>query len=330
MARTLEDLTYFTRSIIGMKPWDYDHSVHPIEWRASEEEEIQKKKVLRIGVMSDDGLLLPQNCKGLPVLTQLGVITPSPACARALSLTTTALAAAGHIVLPLHPPSPYVALLLASQLLLADGGRTFLSYFRSGEWQDSGVAQLTLIMSLPTSLRYFYYLYVKYIRRDNLYAALIRDLRGKTVAEQWALVAEREAYKATWHEWWTHDAQIDLLLTVPNATPAVPNGGMRESVSSCGYTFMFNLLDYVAGVLPVTKVDRHKDRLPDGFDLGRLNGVARGAYQNYDAEAMDGLPVGVQVVGQRLQEEKVLAGMKRVEDALREFGPGTYEQLSID
>ena len=66
MARTLEDLTYFTRSIIGMKPWNYDHSTHPIEWRTSEEEEIRNKKVLRIGVMSDDGLLLPQSCKVCP------------------------------------------------------------------------------------------------------------------------------------------------------------------------------------------------------------------------------------------------------------------------
>jgi hypothetical protein len=55
MARTLGDLTYFTRSIIEMKPWTYDHSAYPIEWRGSEEDEIMNKKALRIGVMSDDG-----------------------------------------------------------------------------------------------------------------------------------------------------------------------------------------------------------------------------------------------------------------------------------
>lgn len=265
-----------------------------------------------------------------PTLTQSGVVTPSPACARALSLATIALSAAGHTVLPLHPPSPYIALLIASQLLTADGGRTCLSPFRSLEWQDPGVAQLTFLASLPSPLRYLYYLYTKYIRRDNLWAGLIRNWREKTVAEQWTLVAEREAYKASWHEWWEKDAKVDFLLTVPNATPAVPHGGMRESVSSCGYTFLFNLLDYTSGVLPVTKVDRAKDQLPEGFELSRLNGIARGAYRNYDADAMHGLPVGVQVVGQRLQEEKVLAAMKRVEDALKEFGGVVYEQLPID
>ena len=44
--------------------------------------------------------------------------------------------------------------------------------------------------------------------------------------------------------------------------------------------------------------------------------MAQGAYKLYDADAMHGLPVGVQVIGQRLQEEKVLAVMKRVEEAL--------------
>lgn len=56
------------------------------------------------------------------------------------------------------------------------------------------------------------------------------------------------------------------------------------------------------------------------FSYRSLNGVARGAYKYYDAAKMNGLPVGVQVVGQRLQEEKVLAVMERIEDCLRKRG----------
>lgn len=36
----------------------------------------------------------------------------------------------------------------------------------------------------------------------------------------------------------------------------------------------------------------------------------------YDAEKMQGLPVGVQIVGRRLTEEHVLAGMREVKDAV--------------
>lgn len=42
---------------------------------------------------------------------------------------------------------------------------------------------------------------------------------------------------------------------------------------------------------------------------------------------MHGLPVGVQVVGRRLEEEKVLAVMQRLEDAL---GEEKYELLELD
>ncbi len=83
-------------------------------------------------------------------------------------------------------------------------------------------------------------------------------------------------------------------------------------------------LDYTAGIMPVTHVDKKLDGLPADFNIKKLNGVARGAYKHYDAERMHGLPVGVQVVGRRLEEEKVLAIMKRIEDAL---GEEKYELL---
>lgn len=79
----------------------------------------------------------------------------------------------------------------------------------------------------------------------------------------------------------------------------------------------------------MTHVDKTLDRLPANFRFKQLNGVAQGAYKHYDADKMHGLPVAVQVVGQRLQEEKVLAIMERVEDALEKHG-GKYELLEID
>ena len=61
MARTLEDLIYFSRSLIGMKPWKWDHSVHPIEWRTGEEENIRVQKRFKVGVMRTDGNTRPAN-----------------------------------------------------------------------------------------------------------------------------------------------------------------------------------------------------------------------------------------------------------------------------
>ena len=79
----------------------------------------------------------------------------------------------------------------------------------------------------------------------------------------------------------------------------------------------------------MTHVDPATDALPASFNISKLNGVARGAYKHYDAAKMAGLPVGVQVVGRRLQEEKVLAVMERIEDAMDKNG-GRYQLLEVD
>jgi hypothetical protein len=147
-------------------------------------------------------------------------------------------------VFDVSPPSPYEALVLASQLLNADGCTTFRSFFRTGERDDPGAAEMGLYMRLPRFVKYFHYLYVKYIKRDDIWAGLIKDWNPKTASENWKLVSKREAYKAKFHDWWRAQ-DMDCLITVPNATPAVPHGGMKDAVSSCGYTFLFNLVGLI-------------------------------------------------------------------------------------
>jgi Asp-tRNA(Asn)/Glu-tRNA(Gln) amidotransferase A subunit family amidase len=235
MARTLGDLRYFTASIIGMKPWTYDYSVHPIPWREEVAKEIHGTKKFKVGVMRTDG-----------------VVDPSPACARAVQEVVQALKKEGHEVIDVTPPSPYEALVIASQLLNSDGCKTFRSFFRTWEWEDTGARQMSFLANLPRPLKWIYYMWVKHVRRDDIWAGLVKDWHEKTSSEQWKLVAKREVYKAEWHEWW-NKAELDFLITPPNATPAVPHDGMKQAVSSCGYTFLFNLVGSLEFVPFMTK-----------------------------------------------------------------------------
>lgn len=302
MTRSMEDLGFFLKTIIDLKPWEYDYSVHPIPWT---EPELPKK--LKVGVMYDDG-----------------VVTPSPACQRALETTVDSLRKQGHEIVSFDPPSPLRALRIASQLLCSDGVQIALRGQYCGEHNDAGVGRMVAAQRLPRIFKKIYAWFLENIIGDKVWAYMVRDWNVKTITERWDLVAEREGYKAEFFDAW-NESGIDILLSVPNATPAFPHKGLYESISSCGYTFMFNLLDYAAGVLPVTRVNKELDRLPQGFKP--KNRIERGAYVNYDAEKMDGLPVGVQVVGGRLQEEKVLRSMEIVEKALRADGVD-YKQLN--
>ncbi|PFH57347.1 hypothetical protein XA68_15203 [Ophiocordyceps unilateralis] len=327
MARTLNDLVYFTRAVIEKGPWNYDHTCHPMSWRPDVVTEYKEKKTLRVGVFRTDG-----------------VIDPSPACKRALEMTEAALRKTGHRIIEIDPPSPYDGLRLASRLLCADGLETVMGFVRAGEWNDRGAAQLHFYARLPRFLQYLHYLWVRYIRRDPMWAGMLRDWKPRTTQEYCVLISQREAYKRRWFDMWESN-KLDFIIAPPNATPAVPHLGMHDAVSSCAYTFLFNLvghdtlevrtqtstdadqIDYSAGVIPVTHVDRIKDKLPDSFKLRDLNGLARGAYKFYDADAMHGLPVGVQVIGRRLEEEKVLTLMERVEEAL---GAEKFQPLEVD
>ena len=69
----------------------------------------------------------------------------------------------------------------------------------------------------------------------------------------------------------------------------------------------------------MTRVDPKLDALPSTWWKPR-NTLEKRAYTQYNALEMAGLPVGVQVVGRRLEEEKVLAGMKAVKEALEVQG----------
>ncbi|EME46825.1 hypothetical protein DOTSEDRAFT_70708 [Dothistroma septosporum NZE10] len=315
MARTLLDLTYFTRSFIQMQPWKYDPSVHPLPWNQNAENEYADKKQLRVGIMRTDQ-----------------VVDPAPACVRALDTAVSALRAQGHEVFDVTPPSPYEAMVIASNLLNADGTKMFRSFFRTGESDDPGAREFGKYMRLPRFIKWFYWAYFKYIKRDDIWAGLLEHWHEKSAFENWQWVYKRESYRAKFFEWWNAFGEkgdgMDIMLTPPNATPAVPHNGMKDASASCGYTFLFNLLDYTCGIVPVTHVDPSTDMLPQSVKVNKMNGVARGAYKHYDAVKMAGLPVAVQVVGRRLEEEKVLAVMKRLEDALEARGE-KYRLLEV-
>lgn len=314
MAKTLEDLETFWRAVFQMKPWEYDHSVLHIPWR---EVRLPLDRPIRWGVLWDDG-----------------VVAPSPACLRALKMVIEVLKRNDHEVVTLDSPSPYEGLQIASQLLMADGGKTVARPFRSFEGNDAGMIPALRALRLPRFIMKIYAWYLRYFRQDSIYAGLVENFREKTVAEYYALIAQREDYRARWFKIWrgaqvegsSGNDGVDFILTVPNALPAVPHRGMRHGWKACGYTFIFNLLDYSSGVMPITRVNKDSDMLPSSFHP--RNAIEGNNYRMYDASAMEGLPVGVQVVGKRLDEERVLEAMKLIQSLMKD-ARSSYEGLPL-
>ncbi|KAF8628044.1 hypothetical protein AX17_006048 [Amanita inopinata Kibby_2008] len=304
MTRTLDDLETFWRAFISMKPWEYEHSCLPIPWRSVQ---ISQKK-LKWGVMWDDG-----------------IVAPSPACERALREVVDILKKHGHDVVDINPPSPFEGFLIGSQLILADGGATVRRPFNLFEHNDPGMVEAFRAMSLPRFVKRIWAWYHRYIKGDNMYATIIEGWHPKSIVECWQLVAKREAYRARWFEHMSNE-ELDFVLCVPNPLPAQRHGKIKEGFKSCNYTFLFNILDLTAGVMPITHVDANQDQFSKSTSssshkiLGGhkpRNAIEASQQKVYDAADMHGLPVGVQVVGRKLEEEKVLEGMKIIESLLK-------------
>ncbi|KAF7300529.1 Amidase domain-containing protein [Mycena chlorophos] len=284
MARSLDDLEEFWKRVVGMRPWLYDFTCVPLPWRPVDL--LLEGRKLKWGVIWDDG-----------------ICPPTPACKRALSIVVQALKSQGHEVVAFTPPHVAELLTIGNELVFADGGDGIRNAGLPGEQLNRPLAQTLSVLALPR--------FVKQLLALATGTPALASLHRKSVAEERRLVVRRDELRADWHARWTTD-NLDFVLSAPHPLPALANGdGDKASLLSVASTFLWNMLDYSAGIMPVTRVDRMVDSLP------RTGKPVNSLWELYDAEGMHGLPVGVQVVGGRMQEEKVLEGMKVIVAAMQ-------------
>lgn len=140
-----------------------------------------------------------------------------------------------------------------------------------------------------------------------------------------------------------------MLILTPMLTLVIFSGCARLSPLAIA-TITYNVIDSPVGVVPVSRLSPSLDKLtPEWFDspghgsrlLERLvygtraslprdeSSPSGGAGGVYDVGKMNGLPAGVQVVGKKWEEEKVVAMMRIVDGALgrRDFGAGSSLKL---
>lgn len=146
---------------------------------------------------------------------------------------------------------------------------------------------------------------------------LINRAPAISVYEYWQLtkrkLAAQKAYLDRWNNFRSPSgAKLDILLTPTMPHVAVPHRKCRW----VGYTKVWNILDYSALSFPAGTVDAQLDKLPEKDYVPR-NPLDGWNWETYDAERMDGHPVGLQIVGQKLEEEKVLGAAAVIEKLLK-------------
>ncbi|CAI7577600.1 unnamed protein product [Penicillium glandicola] len=216
-----------------------------------------------------------------------GVVKVQPPVARAMREVVEALRSAGHEVFEWDASPHSYGYDLWAKAIFADGGEGCRRQTeKTGEPLVEG-----MLVGKP---------------EDTL-----------TTSQTHQLNADKYNFESAYLDKWI-SSDIDALI-MPN-TPWVGYKPWTWVKSSAyvGYTSIWNFLGYAALAVPVTTVSKTKD-VPDEEWLAHVprNDGDRFNKQQYDINLVEGMPVGIQVVGGRFGEEKCVAVAKVIEQAMQ-------------
>lgn len=317
MGRSVQDVALcmrvFANASVGLSP--YSLNLLPMPYR---ETELPKK--LRIGYYTEDGL-----------------VSASPACERAVAVAVEAARAAGHECIPVTLPDPTRALEIFQALSSSDAYRTLTSHLYPRENREPALFLPILGARIPAWLRGFSSWVLRSFLDEKTFARIIAASGEKKTALVWNWQNERDEYGKKIKELLWKELELDTVICPVQASPAVSHGSTKRLSPLALQTIYWNVVDSTVGVIPVTRVAAELDALSDKLKQEKIEKagsrlLAKEYYSTvYNPTAMQGLPVGIQIVGPAWHEEKVLQIMEVLDDALakkqgRLFGPGVGSQ----
>jgi amidase len=101
-------------------------------------------------------------------------------------------------------------------------------------------------------------------------------------------------------------------------SPVTPHAGAEHDRfgRQVSLTGNWNLMDFPACTLPIFKADKSLDGKESYQPSQYHNADDELVWQHYNANKVHGLPTGLQIVGRRLEEEKLLTLAKIVSDVV--------------
>ncbi|EPE36703.1 Amidase signature (AS) enzyme [Glarea lozoyensis ATCC 20868] len=246
-------------------------------------------RVVPIPWREDEYLSVQNRPLVIGIMLDDGVVRAHPPIERALKELAAKLEAAGHELVNWEPSLHKESIDIMDGFYTADGGQDIRDAIESG--------------GEP---------FIPHVE------ALVNRGEAISVYEYWQLNKRKLAIQKAYLDKWNairgpkSGRVVDVLLTPTMPHAAVPHRACRW----VGYTKVWNLLDYTALAFPVGVISKDLDASPEvGYEP--RNEIDAFNWGLYDAETMDGHPVGLQIVGRRFEEEKVLGVCRVFEEVMR-------------
>ncbi|XP_066481539.1 vitamin D3 hydroxylase-associated protein-like [Tiliqua scincoides] len=293
MTRDVDSLVMCMRALLCDEMFHLDTAVPPLPFN---EEIYSSTRPLRIGYYDEDGYF-----------------QPSPSMKRAVQETRQLLQEAGHTLIPFKPPRiDFLVDELFTKALAADGNSTLVEKF-DGEFVDSTWTNQIRCCRLPNLLKRILALILM-----PVYPRISRHLNAlvgiRSAKDFWKNNVDRMVYRDEFIAEW-RKLKLDVVLC-PALGPAFNLGYAGKLFVATTYTHLYNVLNFPAGVVPVTTVTQ-----ADEEELKMYKGYYGDPWDKRMKEAVEGavgLPVAVQCVALPWQEELCLRFMKEVEKVSHE------------
>ncbi|KAH7101394.1 amidase [Auriculariales sp. MPI-PUGE-AT-0066] len=334
MARTLSDIRLLCEISFGRVPQMRTSQAisSPVPFR-HELAKLASGKRLRLGYYAVDG-----------------VAFTSPPVQRAVNMTVDALRADGHEMIELSAQDIDLMRVVEVFLNLTTCGGTsgMDPVQQAGEPVEREVMLLAFMEKLPGVVRVFVSWLAEKVTGDPHAKRNINAVRIKKLPDLFSWTLERNKCRQYWHDegdsfiWIKHG--LAAIIAPQQAVPAPLHGATGSIPQIASAALYTNVLDYPVGAIPVLSVDPAIDNIseenlpPQRGEGGMVNRPLYhgqpGTPKVYDTHAMSGLPVGIQVIGQRWDDERVIAVMEVIDVALnnagrKRFGPGTWHAKEL-
>ncbi|XP_013419492.1 vitamin D3 hydroxylase-associated protein-like [Lingula anatina] len=231
MGRDVDSLVVIMKALLCPDMFELDSYIPPIPFR---DEIYEGRRPLRIGYYWNDG--------GGDAM---------PAVQRAVQLAKSVLEKRGHLLLPWTPPDVQTkAFEYFHRIALADQleETLLLSY---GDKRDTCIAH-HIFLKIPYFIRSVLAVLVKPV--DGLMSKFLYASKPFSSMYEWfSYGKEADAWKAEFQTAWQSQG-LDAVICPTTSCTALPLGDMADSVGIERFSWLFNLLNYPTGIIPVTKV----------------------------------------------------------------------------
>ncbi|UPL02634.1 hypothetical protein LCI18_013568 [Fusarium solani-melongenae] len=277
LCRSIDGLEVYTRTVLSLNPWDWDSFCVPMPWNQ----------------MLYDFFIRQATLKELSFgfVAHDGVVLPHPPIQRCIQQVKTALMNSGFDVIDVELFDGTERMWETAQDIFSAAG-------------SKPLMDIVTILSEPMIEEMGLSMPQKPLTAPELLE------RGKTI------FSLRQELLDRWRQTSTRTRSgkpVDVFILPSGGHVAPPHGSMEYFL----YEAISNILDWTCATIPVGRVDPAIDpATAPARDIPFLSPWDRRNWEKYSLSSCENGAVCLQVLGQRMTEEKVLACLRAIDSAL--------------